>query len=74
MTSRFSILFLFLILFSSCSKDEIRYIELTSGMEMDPNKARFGMKIMSDNYFYLCQEVMNINSVNYDYHTGKYRY
>lgn len=43
-------------------------------MEMDPKKARFGIKIMSDNYFYLCQEVMNINSDNYDYHTGKYRY
>ena len=74
MTSRFSILFLFLILLSSCSKDEIQYIELTSGREMDPKKARFGIKIMSDNYFYLCKEEMNINSVNYSYHTGKYKY
>ena len=76
MKSKFSILFLYLILLllSSCSKDEIKYIELTSGSEMDPSKARFGIKIKSDNYVYFCKEIMDINPDKYDYHTGKYNY
>ncbi|WP_133943262.1 hypothetical protein [Epilithonimonas xixisoli] len=74
MKSKFSILFLILILLFSCSKDEIQYIELTSGREMDRRKERFGVKIKSDNYIYFCKEIMDVNPDNYDYHSGKYSY
>lgn len=59
----------------SCYKDkEIQYLELTSGLAMDPHQGRFGIKIISDNYFYICKEIMDIDSEKIDHHTGKYKY
>lgn len=74
MRIKFIISFLFLVFILSCSKDKCQFLELTSGRAMDPSQGRFGVKVMSDNYFYVCKEVMNVDSDKYYNHTGKYRY
>ncbi|MDR6464583.1 hypothetical protein [Chryseobacterium sediminis] len=57
------------MLFLSCHKDKKEYIEITSGLSMDPGEPRIGVLINDKDSVYICKEIIK----NHE-RTGEYIY
>lgn len=66
-----------LIITFSCKSNKNEYIELTTGLSMDPFQSRMGVIINSNDSIYFCKEVIDMTNNNeakptiYRYYVGK---
>lgn len=58
-----------LVFFSCKEKKKLEYIEITTGVHMDPSEPRIGIYINNNDSLYFCKEIVNNKG-----RTGSYKY